>query len=68
MELVADEHQSDWYSARLRARAGESPSLRGPEVDSGRRDWAKPVKAPEDRDKGLIARLRRDDNRRNRHW
>lgn len=40
IEMLADEARTDWYAARLRAGRGDSPSLRGPEVDSWRRDWA----------------------------
>lgn len=39
LELLADESTTDWYSARLRAHGGGSPSLRGPEISSWRRDW-----------------------------
>jgi len=41
LAALADEVATDWYSARLRARAGSSPSLRGPEMDTWRRDWAR---------------------------
>lgn len=37
---LADEAATDWYSARLRARAGRSPGLTGPEAASWRRAWA----------------------------
>ncbi|MCP4437294.1 MAG: 1-acyl-sn-glycerol-3-phosphate acyltransferase [Actinomycetia bacterium] len=40
LEMLADEARTDWYSARLRHHARSSPSLRGPELDSWRRDWA----------------------------
>jgi 1-acyl-sn-glycerol-3-phosphate acyltransferase len=40
LETLADEARTDWYSARLRHHARSSPSLRGPELDSWRRDWA----------------------------
>ncbi|MFV0317279.1 MAG: lysophospholipid acyltransferase family protein, partial [Microthrixaceae bacterium] len=39
VELLAEETTTDWYSARLAASAGESPSLRGPDTDSWRRRW-----------------------------
>lgn len=39
VEVLAEESRSDWYSARLSAVRGETPSLRGPELDSWRRDW-----------------------------
>ena len=37
---LADEARTDWWSARRRAAAGASPSLRGPETTSWRRTWA----------------------------
>ena len=37
---LADEARSDWWSARRRAHAGETPSLVGPETTSWRRAWA----------------------------
>jgi 1-acyl-sn-glycerol-3-phosphate acyltransferase len=37
---LADEATSDWYSARRRAAAGETPSLSGPQVGAWRRAWA----------------------------
>ena len=40
LELLADEVHTDWYSARVRHHARTSPSLRGPDIDSWRRDWA----------------------------
>ena len=40
VSMLADETRTDWYSARLRAHAGDSPSLKGPELGSWRRDWA----------------------------
>jgi 1-acyl-sn-glycerol-3-phosphate acyltransferase len=42
LERLADEATSDWYQARLRAARGETPSLRGPDDDSWRRDWVRP--------------------------
>jgi 1-acyl-sn-glycerol-3-phosphate acyltransferase len=39
---LADEADSDWWSARRRAAAGTTPSLRGPEVAPWRRSWALP--------------------------
>ena len=39
---LADETSSDWWSARRRAHAAATPSLRGPEIDSWRRDWGSP--------------------------
>lgn len=37
---LADEASSDWYRARIRAHASESPSLSGPSVGAWRRSWA----------------------------
>lgn len=38
---LADETETDWWSARLRASAGATPALQGPE-DSWIRDWRSP--------------------------
>ena len=40
VNALADEARTDWYSARRRAHAGESPTLTGPDVSSWRRRWA----------------------------
>ena len=37
---LADEASSDWYQARMRAHAGESPGLTGPDSGAWRRAWA----------------------------
>ena len=37
---LADEHVTDWYEARKRAHARETPSLSGPDGPSWRRAWA----------------------------
>lgn len=37
---LADESSSDWWTARQRAHAGDSPSMTGPEVSAWRRSWA----------------------------
>lgn len=37
---LADEATSDWYSARRRAAAGQTPSLSGPQAGAWRRTWA----------------------------
>ena len=39
---LADETSSDWWSARRRAHAAATPSLRGPQLDSWRRQWGSP--------------------------
>jgi 1-acyl-sn-glycerol-3-phosphate acyltransferase len=38
--VLADEVGSDWWSARTRAAAGETPSHRGPDAAPWRRSWA----------------------------
>ncbi|MGA2529731.1 MAG: lysophospholipid acyltransferase family protein, partial [Acidimicrobiales bacterium] len=45
---LADEAESDWWSARQRAAAGTTPPFRGPEVSAWRRDWALPDSARKD--------------------
>ncbi len=37
---LADEHTTDWYAARQRAHAGDTPPLSGPDAPSWRRAWA----------------------------
>jgi len=37
---LADEATTDWFSARQRAAAGETPSLSGPSAGAWRRNWA----------------------------
>jgi 1-acyl-sn-glycerol-3-phosphate acyltransferase len=37
---LADETRTDWYSARMRAHAGETPSLTGPSMGAWRRAWS----------------------------
>ena len=37
---LADEATTDWWSARRRAHAGESPALGGPDAPAWRRAWA----------------------------
>ena len=39
---LADAHATDWWSARRRAAAGDSPALGGPELGGWRRAWALP--------------------------
>lgn len=43
---LADEATSDWWSARKRAHAGESPSLQGPDTSSWRRAWERGNRSP----------------------
>ena len=42
---LADESSGDWFSARLRAHAGDTPGLHGPD-DSWIRDWRSPDRRP----------------------
>ncbi|MED5220666.1 MAG: lysophospholipid acyltransferase family protein [Actinomycetota bacterium] len=51
---LGDEATSDWYQARLRAHAGTSPGLTGPDVGAWRRAWALG-----DRDRRSLRRRRR---------
>jgi 1-acyl-sn-glycerol-3-phosphate acyltransferase len=46
---LADETDTDWWSARLRAHQGGTPDLKGPE-DSWIRDWLSPDRRPVERD------------------
>ena len=48
---LADEHTSDWYSARARAHAGQTPGLGGPDGPSWRRAWALGERSPRNRRK-----------------
>ena len=43
---LADETETDWWTARRRAHAAATPSLRGPEHDTWRRDWSSPDRRP----------------------
>lgn len=38
--ILADEQSTDWWSARRRAAAGETPSLTGPQAAEWRRSWS----------------------------
>jgi 1-acyl-sn-glycerol-3-phosphate acyltransferase len=40
LEVLADEQQSDWWTARRRAAAGRTPALTGPAGAKWRRSWA----------------------------
>lgn len=48
---LGDEATSDWYSARKRAHAGDSPGLGGPDVAAWRRAWALGDRDPHHRDR-----------------
>jgi 1-acyl-sn-glycerol-3-phosphate acyltransferase len=55
---LADEADTDWWSARRRAAAGETPDVRGPQVSPWRRAWTLPEsqrKRPERTPKGPSA-------------
>jgi len=39
--VLADEDTTDWWSARLRSHAGNTPSLHGPDISAWRRRWAR---------------------------
>jgi 1-acyl-sn-glycerol-3-phosphate acyltransferase len=43
---LSDETASDWWSARQRAHAASTPSLKGPDQDNWRRDWSSPDRRP----------------------
>ena len=43
--LLADEAETDWWSARRRAAGGTTPAFRGPEAAPWRRAWALPASA-----------------------
>ncbi len=43
---LADETRTDWYSARRRAHAGDSPILTGPQAGAWRRVWALGDRSP----------------------
>ncbi len=46
--VLADEAESDWWSAKRRAAGGGTPPFRGPEVSPWRREWALPNSARKD--------------------
>jgi len=62
---LADEAESDWWSARRRAAAGTTPPFRGPEASAWRREWALPDSARKDqhvvRERGKHKPWARDD-------
>jgi 1-acyl-sn-glycerol-3-phosphate acyltransferase len=43
--LLADEAETDWWSARVRAAAGQTRAFRGPDASPWRRAWALPASA-----------------------
>jgi 1-acyl-sn-glycerol-3-phosphate acyltransferase len=46
--VLADEAESDWWSARRRAAEGTTPDFRGPDVTSWRRAWSVPQRRRQD--------------------
>jgi 1-acyl-sn-glycerol-3-phosphate acyltransferase len=46
---LADEVNTDWWSARRRAHAGETPSLQGPDTGAWRRAWNRGDRSPKRR-------------------
>ncbi|MGA2211078.1 MAG: lysophospholipid acyltransferase family protein [Acidimicrobiales bacterium] len=51
--LLADEAETDWWSARRRASSGTTPAFRGPEASPWRRSWALPASADPTRRRAL---------------
>ncbi len=51
--LLADEAETDWWSARRRAAAGQTPAFRGPDASPWRRAWALPPSARRTRSRRL---------------
>ena len=43
--LLADEAETDWWSARRRAASGTTPPFRGPQASPWRRSWSLPASA-----------------------
>ena len=43
MSVLADESETDWWSARRRAASGSTPSFRGPDIVPWRRSWQLPT-------------------------
>ncbi len=43
---LADEHHTDWWTARRNAAKGETPNLQGPDVSGWRKSWAKTAERP----------------------
>ena len=56
---LGDESLTDWYTARLRAAAGTSPPLTGPEHAGWRRTWA----IAEHRSRGMSGKRKRQKRR-----
>lgn len=46
---LADEHTTNWYEARKRAHAAQTPDLGGPDAPSWRRQWALGNRGPKRR-------------------
>ncbi len=43
---LADEHRSDWWTAKRNAAKGETPSLQGPQTTGWRKAWTKTAERP----------------------
>ncbi|MGH9291314.1 MAG: lysophospholipid acyltransferase family protein [Acidimicrobiales bacterium] len=57
--LLADEAETDWWSARRRAATGETPAFRGPAASAWRRAWTLPASAdPNERRRGGLSSAR----------
>ena len=56
---LADEAESDWWSAQRRAAAGLTPSFRGPDASPWRREWSLPDSARKDQ-RAVRERRRRE--------
>jgi 1-acyl-sn-glycerol-3-phosphate acyltransferase len=56
---LADEAESDWWSAQRRAAAGLTPSFRGPPASPWRREWSLPDSARKDQ-RAVRERRRRE--------
>jgi 1-acyl-sn-glycerol-3-phosphate acyltransferase len=46
ISVLADEQQSNWWSAKQNAANGETPALTGPQTSSWRREWARTASKP----------------------
>jgi 1-acyl-sn-glycerol-3-phosphate acyltransferase len=60
---LADEHATDWWTARRRAASGSTPALTGPDAGAWRRAWALGAKDGRERGDGWDGSGRRGDGR-----
>ncbi|HWD25406.1 MAG TPA: lysophospholipid acyltransferase family protein [Acidimicrobiales bacterium] len=51
---LADEAESDWWSARKRAASGSTPPFRGPDIALWRRSWSLPAGRRQDHSRGSL--------------